>query len=85
MKSLFTKIFALLGSLFSSDAKKITEGWKPIDKNTIKETEFTLQGQEINYKNGRPYVLYLKQENGKSVWYAEMQDTAEWFITKIGQ
>jgi len=85
MKSLFIKIFALLSSPFSSEAKKITEGWKPVDKNTIKKTDFTLEGQEINYKNGRPYILYLKQENGKSIWYAEMQDTRDWFITEIGQ
>ena len=85
MKVLFARLFAFLGSPFSFATKKITKGWKSIDKNTIEKAAFTLQGQAINYKEGRPYILYLKQENGKSVWYAEMQDTGDWFITEIGQ
>lgn len=68
----------------SNEASDVHE-WKPVDKNTIEKDGFALQGQAINYKNERPYILYLKQENGKSVWYAEMQDTGDWYITEIGK
>jgi hypothetical protein len=85
VKDLYAKICALLDAGFSSGSRKITEGWKPVDKNTIEKADFALCGQSVNYKEGRPYLLYLKQESGKSIWYAEMQDTGDWYITKIGQ
>lgn len=89
MKNFIVKVFAILALPFSFTNCSVNEAeipeWKPIDKNTVRKEDFTLQGQSINYKNERPYILYLKQENGKSVWYAEMQDTGDWYITEIGQ
>jgi hypothetical protein len=79
-------LIGALGILFKR-SRKTTEifGWQKIESNTINQSDFLLSGDAVNYRDGRPYKLYLKNTGEKSLWYAEMQDTGEWYITDIGK
>ena len=79
-------LFAVLGILFLRFRKPAEmHGWQKVESNAINQSSFLLSGQALNYRDGRPYKLYLKRENGKDLWYAEMQDTSDWYITDIGK
>lgn len=58
--------------------------WEKVDKTKAIEGGFILSGEAINYGNGRPYKLHLKNgSDGSKVWYAEFVDTGEWYKTDI--
>jgi hypothetical protein len=60
--------------------------WEKVDKTIAVEGGFILSGEAINYGNGRPYKLHLKNgPGGGKFWYAEFIDTGEWYRTDIGE
>jgi len=61
-------------------------GWVKVDKTTAIAGGFILNGDAINYGNGRPYKLHLKKDSsGEQVWYAEFIDKDELYKTDIGK
>jgi hypothetical protein len=69
-----------------SDGPLDVSDWEKVDKEVATGGGFILSGSAINYGNGRPYKLHLKNESdGSRTWYAEMIDNGEWYKTTIGK